>query len=238
MPVDEEVSIPANGKCSQSQASIGGMSDVFYSAVSGSCSMEDTTAARLTESGSLSQDPMMMSIEMVEPDAKKSTLTSISKESMPEMVEEKPSDSLLCDFYNNEQTPRRRSITDDDAMQEIDPTGLIAFDSPSRFTGLRPAASCAQLLHTGLSLLDVDIMASPQSMAKYSQRDFDRLKAEFERRAERQAEFMQFEIQTLQERYDASLQANNELRILMNEYENTMGQILGIISIFIHDLKI
>lgn len=211
MAVDEEISIPANGKCSQSQASV----TTFYSAASGSCTMED-------RADSLSQEPILMPIDdvnQVEP--KKRALTSISKESMPDLVDVGPAAMSF-----EPQEPRRRSITEDDSMQDIDPLGLIAFDSPSRFTGIRPAASCAQL-PTGLSLLDVDIMASPQSMAKYSQRDFDRLKAEFERRAEKQAEFMQFEIQTLQERYDASLQANNELRILMAEYENTMNQILG-----------
>lgn len=213
MAVDEEISIPANGKCSQSQASV----TTFYSAASGSCTMED-------RADSLSQEPILMPIDdvnQVQEEPKKRALTSISKESMPDLVDVGPTAMSF-----EPQEPRRRSITEDDSMQDIDPLGLIAFDSPSRFTGIRPAASCAQL-PTGLSLLDVDIMASPQSMAKYSQRDFDRLKAEFERRAERQAEFMQFEIQTLQERYDASLQANNELRILMAEYENTMNQILG-----------
>lgn len=218
MAVDEEISIPANGKCSQSQASV----TTFYSAASGSFTMEDRDA-------SFSQEPIMMPIEeanQVE-EPKKSALTSISKESMPDLVDVgSTAASKSVEPFDQSQEPRRRSITDDNSMQDIDPLGLIAFDSPSRFTGVRPAASCAQL-PTGLSLLDVDIMASPQSMAKYSQRDFDRLKAEFERRAERQAEFMQFEIQSIQERYDASLQANNELRILMAEYENTMNQILG-----------
>lgn len=210
MAVDEEISIPANGKCSQSQASV----TTFYSAASGSCTMD----------ASLSQEPILMPIDNAKlaEESEKNTLASISKESMPELVDVGPPNTTKVPV----EEPRRRSITDENSMQDIDPLGLIAFDSPSRFTGIRPAASCAQL-QTGLSLLDVDIMASPQSMAKYSQRDFDRLKAEFERRAERQAEFMQFEIQTLQERYDSSLQANNELRILMAEYENTMNQLLG-----------
>jgi len=146
----------------------------------------------------------------------------VSKESMPEVTGQP-----------QQETERRKSITEEGAVKEIDPIGLIAFDSPSRFsahptaTSLRSAVSCAHLNQPALSLLDVDIMASPQSMAKYSQRDFDLVKGEFEKRAEKQAEFLQFEIQTIQEKYDASLQANNELRILMAEYENTMNQILG-----------
>lgn len=225
MAVDEEVSIPAYGKCSQSQASLGGVTDeLFFSAASGSYSMELSQPAAQMQP--MEEEPVLMPIGTAQESAGVSG--SISKESMPQLVEEKPAllISQLPPLQEAPNTPRRRSITDMDAMQEVDPHGLIAFSSPSRFPN-RTLSSAQLAQQAGLSLLDVDIMASPQSLAKYSQRDFDRLKGEFERRAEKQAEFMQFELQALQERYETSLQANNELRVLVAEYENTMGQLLG-----------
>lgn len=203
MAVDDEVSIPAQGQNQNHSQSVYGFDDVFYSAASASYNLSGSSIEVQDEEMELGRD-----------------LGHLSKESIP-------------DRLTTIEEPRRKSITDDDAMQHIDPHGLIAFDSPSRFpSGIlrsNPALSRAD----GPSLLDVDIMASPSSMAKYSQRDFDGLKAEFERRAEKQAEFMQFEIQALQERYDASLQANHELRILMAEYENTMAHILGTLMILL-----
>lgn len=227
MAVDDEISIPAHGKCSQSQASLGGVGDeLFYSAASGSYSMELSQPAAAQQRD---EEPMMMPIDTNGEEEEGRLAGSISKESMPRLVEERPA-LLIAQLPPLEEatgSARRRSITDDDAMQDVDPLGLIAFDSPSRFPTARTLSSAQLAQQAGLSLLDVDIMASPQSLAKYSQRDFDRLKGEFERRAERQAEFMQFELQTLKERYDASLQANKELRVLVTEYENTMSQILG-----------
>lgn len=213
MAVDEEIIIPGNGRKADEinfEASQSG-EEMFWSAKSASYPhpfSESTAAVNFVSSGSV--EPVMTDIDMGG--------NNVSKESIPEPQQE---------------TERRKSITEEGAVKEIDPIGLIAFDSPSRFsahptaTSLRSAVSCAQLNQPVLSLLDVDIMASPQSMAKYSQRDFELVKGEFEKRAEKQAEFLQFEIQTIQEKYDSSLQANNELRILMAEYENTMNQILG-----------
>lgn len=222
MVVDEEISIPANGSNqlmglgNVSQMSLAKSIEEFYSA-------ESQTLSTVLLRDSPSDDPVMTLIEdqslskesIFEGSMLEGSKASVCKESI---ARESVTDESPLDF----QQERRRSITDENSMQDIDPLGLIAFDSPSRFSG-RPAPSHALTGH----LLDVDIMASPQSMAKYTQRDFDRLKGEFEKRAEKQAEFMQFEIQAVQEKYDASLQTNNELRILMAEYENTMSQILG-----------
>ncbi len=215
MVVDDEVSIPAHGRTdyleplndtimkSQSSQFDKSYDDVFYSAAS-----ESYPHSQSIDSIEKADEPVTMT--KIEPSLDDSR---ISKESMP-----------ILDFEGKPEE-RRNSITDEQTIQKIDPLGLIAFDSPSRFCGIRPALSCANI-PAGVSLLDVDIMASPKSIAKYSQRDFDQLKTEFERRAEKQSEFMQFEIQAIQEKYNASLQTNNELRILLKEYEATMTQIL------------
>lgn len=40
---------------------------------------------------------------------------------------------------------------------------------------------------------------------------------------------MQFEIQTLQEKYDSALKSNQEMRTVLLEYERTMAQIIGMV---------
>lgn len=221
MIVDEEIVISGNGRALKvcSQSSLARSDDVFYSCHnSQSLVMADERecSQTLAADGCCSADATSLP----------AVPQTISKESIPEPAQLERLEAMA--------TPvRRRSLTlgPEGIQQEFDPLGLIAFDSPSRFAGTAAAKANSSFplpASMGPSLLDVELLQStPGSVLRYSQRDFDALRAEFERRAEKQAEFLQFEIQSIQERYDKSLQANRELNVLLNEYERTMSQILG-----------
>jgi hypothetical protein len=222
MLVDEEVSIQSHGikvriMTGASQASLG--EDVYYSCP------ESQSLVMLDDHG------MSGSVEKIE---EKTESIRISKESIPEQLMQVVEVSTeKREVSQIVETPvRRRSLTNnpDAIQQEFDPMGLIAFESPSRFpqSKMLKTAIATPVGAQCTSLLDMEmIQTTPGSIPKYTQREFDALKAEFERRAERQVEFLQFEVQTIQEKYDASVKANGELKILLSEYERTMSQILG-----------
>lgn len=228
MLVDEEVSIQSHGNkvrivTGASQASLG--EEVYYSCP------ESQSLVTL-------DDPEMFSASLEKMDERRDEDERISKESIPEhlmQVDEivKPDTDKLV-----ETTPiRRRSLTNNQDVieQEFDPMGLIAFESPSRFpqSKMLKTTVSTPIGQACTSLLDMEmIQTSPGSIPKYTQREFDALKGEFERRAERQVEFLQFEVQTIQEKYDGSVKANGELKLLLSEYERTMSQILGIKLLF------
>ena len=71
-----------------------------------------------------------------------------------------------------------------------------------------------------------DFDKTTQKIATYSQDDVDRIRLECEERFEQQYEFLQLEVQTLQEKYTATLKTNHELQSVLEEYEKTLTQII------------
>lgn len=113
-------------------------------------------------------------------------------------------------------------------MREFDPIGLMAFDSPTR--PIMPAAEASRNTPGKNNLLDLEPLCplTPGSQPRYTEHDLVRLKEMMEGRTSHQTELLQTEITILQEKYATALQAGQELRDLLSEYERTMAQIVEI----------
>lgn len=120
-------------------------------------------------------------------------------------------------------------------MEEFDPIELMLFDSPCRATmstdNLHEKAG-ALVNHASPSratLLDLDPMEpnTPNSMPKYSEAEVVAIRRQYEERLERQNEFLQTEIATLQEKYSQSLRVGEEMREIIGEYEKTIENLMN-----------
>ena len=126
---------------------------------------------------------------------------------------------------------RSISIIEDQVTREFDPLGLIIFDSPQQQQQQHPPSQTNDKVRSplrGNSLLDLEAPqpVSPLSLPKYSEHDIQILRQQYEQRLERQAEFQQFEIGILQEKYTQSLRAVEDMRLLLAEYEKTVGNLV------------
>lgn len=124
-------------------------------------------------------------------------------------------------------------------LEEFDPLGLMTFTSLPRFPGANPTVGMmpkpAPAGPSGCLLLDIDEGLAPSqpprtptSVAKFSEREVQQLKQQYEERLERQEGLLQLEVSSLQEKYTQALRAAEEMRLLLTEYERTMAGLLEI----------
>lgn len=122
-------------------------------------------------------------------------------------------------------------------LREFDPLGLMTFNSPPRPQRRRdPEGGNTALSENGhpskCLLLDIDEGSpsrppmTPTSVAKFSEREVQQLRRQYEERLERQGDLMQLEVSSLQDKYNHALRAAEEMRTLLVEYERTMAGLL------------
>lgn len=68
---------------------------------------------------------------------------------------------------------------------------------------------------------------SPLSILKYCERDMLDMKKELYENFQKESEFMQLELQSLNSKYESCLNSKQQLQSLMEEYEKTMAAMIG-----------
>jgi chromosome segregation ATPase len=68
--------------------------------------------------------------------------------------------------------------------------------------------------------------ATPKSTAKYSERDVMQMREEIQKRSDAEVGILQNELQTLEARYQESERARNEMVVVVQEFEQTMGKMI------------
>lgn len=118
-------------------------------------------------------------------------------------------------------------------LKEFDPLGLMSFSSPPRVRkGGASSGAPATTVPSRCLLVDIDggsplqLPATPTSVARYSEREVQQLRQQYEERLERQGDLMQLEVSSLQGKYSQALRAAEEMRMLLAEYERTMAGLL------------
>lgn len=217
--MDDEISLRTR---SQSSGGLVGEAEGLTLSCSGTIMTIATTTTDQFFTPQASEEPLRPAIKD----------QSLSSESVPQGFSRSYSIERDAPSFTEEREGRLPVAAAD--LREFDPLGLMTFNSPPR-PSRDPGESTASAEGGHSSkclLLDIDEGSpsrppmTPTSVAKYSEREVQQLRRQYEERLERQGDLMQLEVSSLQEKYSQALRAAEEMRTLLAEYERTMAGLL------------